>query len=153
MIYPTLARVRRSAHNGVMRTRLVYAVFIVALAAAGILSACTLTEPPTTPVPTPDIPRVRFMFPDNNARVIHNSELTVDIVAEDQSAGIARVIFLVDGTQINEGAPASGVEPVFRVAMNWVAGTLGGHTLHAIAYRPDGTQSDEEIILVDVVAP
>jgi hypothetical protein len=36
--------------------------------------------------------------------------------------------------------------------MNWIAGTPGGHTLHAIAYRADGTRSDEAIILVDVVA-
>jgi hypothetical protein len=84
--------------------------------------------------------------------VVQNAEITVDIVAEDDTAGIARIIFMVDGTQINEGAP-DAVVPVFRVAMNWVAGNLGGHTLHAIAYRPDGTQSDEAIILVDVIAP
>lgn len=126
---------------------------MLALAAAGMLAACTLTEPPPTAVPTPDIPRVQFIFPENNARVIQNAEINVDIVAEDHTAGIARVIFMVDGTQINEGSPEAGVEPVFRVAMNWVAGNLGGHTLHAIAYRPDGTQSDEAIILVDVVAP
>lgn len=118
----------------------------------GVITGCTLTEVPPTPVPTPDIPRVRFMFPENGARVVQNAEITVDIVAEDDTAGIARIIFMVDGTQINEGAP-DAVVPVFRVAMNWVAGNLGGHTLHAIAYRPDGTQSDEAIILVDVIAP
>ena len=115
------------------------------------LTSCTLTEVPPTIVPTPDIPRVRFLFPENNARIIQNAEITVDIVAEDGSAGISRVEFLVDNIKINEGAPSAGSEPVFRAAMNWIAGNLGGHTLHAIAYRADGTRSDEAIILVEVV--
>jgi hypothetical protein len=135
-----------------MQTRPFAALFCVALMFIGMIAGCTLTEVPPTAVPTPDIPRVRFMFPENGARVVQDAEITVDIVAEDDTAGIARIVFLVDGTQINEGAPDSTV-PVFRVAMNWVAGNLGGHTLHAIAYRPDGTQSDEAIILVDVIAP
>lgn len=127
-------------------------LFCLALMLFGVTAGCTLTEVAPTPMPTPDIPRVRFMFPQNGARVAQNAEITVDIVAEDETSGIARIVFLVDGTKINEGAPAASV-PVFRVAMNWIAGNLGGHTLHAIAYRPDGTQSDEAIILVDVVAP
>jgi len=135
-----------------MRIRSVAALLCLALMLFGAAAGCTLTEVPPTPVPTPDIPRVRFVFPENGARVVQNSEITVDIVAEDETSGIARIIFIVDGTQINEGAPDATV-PVFRVAMNWIAGNLGGHTLHAIAYRPDGTQSDEAIILVDVVAP
>lgn len=135
-----------------MRTRFYPTLFLLALLLIGTAAGCTLNEQPPTPVPTPDIPRVRFLFPENNARVIQDSEINVDIVAEDETAGIARVVFLVDGTQINEGAPDAPV-PVFRAAMNWVAGSIGGHTLHAIAYRPDGTQSDEAIILVDVVAP
>lgn len=135
-----------------MRIRLFAASFCLALVIIGMIAGCTLTEMPPTPAPTPDIPRVRFMFPENGARVVQGSEITVDIVAEDETAGIARIVFLADGTQINEGTPDASV-PVFRVAMNWVAGNLGGHTLHAIAYRPDGTQSDEAIILVDVIAP
>lgn len=135
-----------------MQTRPFAALFCLGLMFIGMIAGCTLTEVPPTAVPTPDIPRVRFMFPENGARVVQDAEITVDIVAEDDTAGIARIVFLVDGTQINEGAPDSTV-PVFRVAMNWVAGNLGGHTLHAIAYRPDGTQSDEAIILVDVIAP
>lgn len=135
-----------------MTTRSRFALICLALLFAGLFAGCTLTQAPATPVPTPDIPRVRFMFPENNARIVQNSEITVDIVAEDESAGIARVVFMVDGTKINEGAPEAPV-PIFRAAMNWVAGNLGGHTLHAIAYRPDGTQSDEAIILVDVVVP
>ena len=135
-----------------MRIRSFAAFVCLALMLFGVISGCTLTEVPPTAVPTPDIPRVRFMFPENGARVVQNAEITVDIVAEDDTAGISRIVFMVDGTQINEGTPDAAV-PVFRVAMNWIAGNLGGHTLHAIAYRPDGTQSDEAIILVDVIAP
>lgn len=135
-----------------MRIRPLAASFCLALMLLGMIAGCTLTEIPPTPAPTPDIPRVRFMFPENGARIVQNAEITVDIVAEDDTSGIARIVFLVDGTQINEGAPDASV-PIFRVAMNWIAGNLGGHTLHAIAYRPDGTQSDEAIILVDVIAP
>lgn len=135
-----------------MRIRPFAALICLTLLMLGVAAGCTLTEVPPTPAPTPDIPRVRFMFPENGARVIQGTEITVDIVAEDATAGISRIVFIVDGTKINEGTPDVAV-PVFRVAMNWVAGNLGGHTLHAIAYRPDGTQSDEAIILVDVVAP
>lgn len=136
-----------------MRIRLSIALVCLMLAGLTGLAACTLNEATPTPMPTPDIPHVYFEFPDNNARVIQNSEITVDIVASDDSAGIARVEFLVDNIKINEGQPPIGTVPVFRVAMNWVAGNIGGHTLHAIAYRADGTRSDEAIILVDVVAP
>ena len=133
--------------------RIRYGLTLLCLTLLGLfgLAACTLTEVAPTPYPTPDIPRVRFLFPENSALVFKDSEITVDIFAEDQTAGIARVIFLVDNVQINEGMPPVGSVPEFRVAMNWVAGNLGGHTLHAIAYRADGTQSDEAIILVEVV--
>jgi len=134
-----------------MRFRLLLTLICLALVGLLGLASCTLTEVEPTLVPTPDIPRVEFLFPENNARIVQNAEITVDIVAEDETAGIARVEFLVDNIKINEGAPPIGTVPVFRAAMNWVAGNLGGHTLHAIAYRADGTRSDEAIILVEVV--
>jgi hypothetical protein len=37
--------------------------------------------------------------------------------------------------------------------MNWLAQGQGRHALTAIAYRPDGTQSDPATILVNVLPP
>lgn len=135
-----------------MRTPFAFSMIAIFLVVAAVLGGCTLVEPKATPVPTPNIPRVRFLFPENNARIAQDSEITVDILAEDETSGIARVEFLVDNIKINEGQPDGFAVPAFRAAMNWIAGTPGGHTLHAIAYRADGTRSDEAIILVDVVA-
>ncbi|MCU0476937.1 MAG: Ig-like domain-containing protein [Anaerolineae bacterium] len=119
-----------------------------------LVTGCTLTTPAPTPMPTPDLPRVRFLFPENNAQIYEGAEINVDILAEDESAGIASVAFYVDGVKINEGSPTA-VVPAFRAQMNWVASGVGGHTLQAIALRPDGTSSPEQVgvnlILVEVV--
>ena len=47
----------------------------------------------------------------------------------------------------------SAAVPLFTVRMNWLAQGQGRHTLSAIAYRPDGTASDMETILVNVLPP
>lgn len=118
------------------------------------LSACSLTTPPATPIPTPDLPQARFLFPENNAQIYDGAEINVDLLAEDASTGVARVEFWVDGIKINEGSPAVAV-PAFRAEMNWVASGVGGHTLRVVAYRADGTPSPEvpglNLILVEVV--
>jgi len=105
-------------------------------------------------MPTPDLPQVRFLFPENNAQVYDGAEILVDILAEDATAGIVKIDFLVDGVKINEGIPAAVTSP-FRVQMNWIANGIGGHTLSVISYRADGTTSLEvpgsNLILAEVV--
>jgi hypothetical protein len=133
--------------NPVFKSAITGLLMVIALA------GCTLNQPQPTPFPTPDLPRVRFLFPINNTQIAEGAEIQADIVAEDNSFGIAKIIFMVDGVQINEGMPEGDPVAVFRVSMNWVARAPGGHTLHAIAYRADGTPSTESIILVDVVSP
>jgi len=117
-------------------------------------TGCSLTTPIPTPMPTPDLPQVRFLFPENNAQIYDGAEILVDILAEDASAGIVKIEFFVDGVKINEGIPAAVLSP-FRAQMNWIASGVGGHTLKAIAYRADGTPSLEipgsNFILADVV--
>lgn len=115
------------------------------------VSACSLTAPPSTPVPTPDIPSVEFQFPQNQDQVIEGVDLTVDIIARDTTTGIQRIEFYVDNELIREGIAPEGAEEVFRVNMNWLVQGLGRHTLSAIAYRPDGTASDEAIIGINVI--
>ncbi|TVR24285.1 MAG: hypothetical protein EA396_01965 [Anaerolineaceae bacterium] len=128
-----------------------YAVWVLLCCfCVGMTSACNLTA--SAPPPTPDLPTVRFVAPANNARILQGTDLTVDIFAEDTGVGIARVEFRVDGVPVGDGGPPHfGVEHRFRVQMNWLAGGIGAHVLSAIAYRPDGTPSDETFIVVEVV--
>lgn len=119
-----------------------------------LITGCSLTTPEPTPMPTPDLPQVRFLFPENSTQIYEGSEILVDILAEDTSSGIVKIELLVDGVKINEGVPAAALES-FRVQMNWIATGVGGHTLRAIAYRADGTPSIElpgtNLILAEVV--
>lgn len=130
-----------------MRGMLIALAFAVMI----ILSACNLNTVPPTPIPTPDLPRVYFEYPSNNDQVFLNTDLTVDIVAQDESVGISRLIFSVDGEVIQDVQPPDEMVTIFRVNMNWLAEGLGLHTLSAIAYRPSGTQSDEAIITIEVI--
>ncbi len=116
-----------------------------------ILSGCNLTAPPTTPVPTADLPRASFQFPSNNDQVFVGTDLTVDIAARDTTLGIGMVEFYVDGELMQSGEPPNGVVEVFRVNMNWLAEGIGLHTLSAVPYRPDGTRGDETIISIEVI--
>ncbi len=114
------------------------------------VGACNLSNP--APPPTPDLPTVRFVAPANNARVLQGTDLTVDIYAEDNNVGIARVEFRVDGVTVQDGGPANfSVDRQFRVQMSWLAQGIGLHIFSVVAYRPDGTPSDETFITVEVV--
>lgn len=124
-------------------------VFVVALFTAG----CNLSTTAPTPYPTPDLPRVEFLSPANNSRVIEGVELDIELLGEDQTAGISKVEFRVDDELIAQSQPENNSVPVYRVLMNWRAHGVGTHPLSAIAYRPDGTPSDTATILVEVVAP
>ncbi len=118
-----------------------------------LLAACNLGTAAITPSPTPELPSVEFLFPANNARVEEGTDLTLDILASDKLEGIARVELYADGQLVNEARPTEALSVTdFRVEMNWIAqgaGTL--HTLAAIAYRLDGTPSDQAAIVVEVV--
>jgi hypothetical protein len=119
-----------------------------------LLTSCNLRagNVTNTPLPTPDIPRVRFLYPGNNSTVLENTDLRIDLLAEDGGAGVARVELLIDDISEREGAPEiSEAVPTFTVTMNWLAKGVGKHSLIAIAYRPDGTASAPTTILVNVL--
>lgn len=114
-----------------------------------LLSSCTLDA---TPVPTPDLPRVQFVAPPNNSRVVNNTDLTIDLFAQDSTVGIAKIELYADGGLVKEASlPNYGVQADFRVQINWLASGLGFHVLSAIAYRPDGTRSDETFLSIEIV--
>lgn len=115
----------------------------------GIIAGCTLEA---TPIPTPDIPRVQFIAPANNSRVVNGTDLTIDLFGQDSTLGIAKIEFYADGSLIKEASlPNYDVQTDFRVQVNWLASGLGFHALSAIAYRPDGTPSNEAFLSIEVV--
>ncbi|HRF97486.1 MAG TPA: Ig-like domain-containing protein [Aggregatilineales bacterium] len=115
-----------------------------------IMTGCTLEA---TPFPTPDIPRVQFVSPANNSRVVDGTDLTIDIFGQDSSLGIAKIEFYANGSLIKEASlPNYDVQTDFRVQVNWLASGVGFHALSAIAYRPDGTRSDEAYLSIEVVS-
>lgn len=120
-------------------------IFLICL----LFTGCTLEA---TPAPTPDIPRVQFIAPANNSRVVNGTDLTVDLFAQDSTLGIAKIEFFADGSLIKEASlPNYDVQTDFRIQVNWLASGLGFHALSAIAYRPDGTPSNEAFLSIEVV--
>lgn len=125
----------------------------LAMLALIMLAGCNLNDPNITPIPTLDIPRVEFLYPDNNSIVIEGTDLTLDILATDSSAGIAEIEVFLNGEPLRTAAPQDGVTvPSFRAELNWFAQGVGRHTLTAVASRLDGTQSEEARIIVEVRA-
>ena len=116
-----------------------------------MLAGCNLAGASTTPVPTPDIPRIQFLFPDNNQQIFEGADLTLDIYAEDATMGVTMIELLVDGESVNTALAEQLSVPQFRVEMNWFAQGVGLHVLSAVAYRNDGTISEEALIIVDVL--
>jgi len=118
-----------------------------------VLAGCTIrtTRLEQTPIATPDLPRVQFLYPENNSIVIEGTDLRLDILAEDESVGVAQIEVFVDGASLVAAPPPDAlVQQVYRIETNWLAQGIGLHTISAIASRPDGTQSDEVTIVVDV---
>jgi hypothetical protein len=128
---------------------------VALLLAVAALAACNLTnEALPTLTPTPDMPTIQFLFPANESTVVEGADLNIDIVAEDSGIGVAKIQLMVDEQVVNERGPdISAAVPVFTVRMNWLAQGQGRHILTAVAFRPDGTQSDEANILVNVLPP
>jgi Bacterial Ig domain len=117
-----------------------------------ILPGCTLALGTPTPIPTPDAPSIEFQSPVNNARVVEGADLTIDLVASDPSAGVARVTLDIDGAPHQQSTPEISPEvPVFTVRMGWVATGVGLHSFTATAYRTDGRSSPPVSIVVEVV--
>jgi hypothetical protein len=121
-----------------------------------VVTGCTLVGEQIPLTPTPDLPSVTFRFPENNAQVFENAELPIELLATDVSQGISRVELYVDTlTDAEPYQTATPVEaetvPVFTARMNWLARGIGRHQLTAVAYRADGIQSDEQILIVEVI--
>ena len=126
---------------------------LVLLLLLGILAGCNLTDSSSfTPVPTPDLPQVEILAPENNQQIFEGTEFDIDIVARDEFPGISRVELFVDDISLNSATPIENViEEVFTVRMNWRAAGEGFHVIEAVAYRPDGIQSDAATITIEVL--
>jgi Bacterial Ig domain len=116
-----------------------------------LLAGCNLGTPQATPVPTPDIPTVQILSPPNNTQVIEDIDFDIDILAIDESQGINKIELYVDGALINDNTVVGGAVPQYRVTMNWLAQGVGFHVMSVIAFRADGTRSDEELINIEVL--
>jgi len=132
-------------------SRLTYLLLGLAVMLAGC-NLRTANSPTNTPLPTPDIPRVRFVFPDNNSNVLEGTDLAVELLAEDSGAGVAKVQLVVDEVLQGEGKPEiAPAVPAFSAKIHWTATGVGMHSLTAIAYRADGTGSDTVTLIVSVI--
>ena len=118
-----------------------------------VLPACNLAlGGVATPMPTPDLPRVQFLAPANNQQVIEGTDFDLDILAQDERAGIAKLELYVDGTLVNSVSPQDDLPvPAFRATMNWLAQGIGFHAIEAIAYRSDGTRGDSALLTLEVI--
>jgi hypothetical protein len=119
-----------------------------------LLTGCTLSSGGTaTPLPTPDIPQVEFLFPPQGTSIFEGADLTIDLLAQDETGGIGRVELYLNDQLLREAEPETPGEPVYRVEFNWFAEGAGGRqVLSAIAYRQDGTASSEVFTQVEVLA-
>lgn len=125
----------------------------LSLILAFTVAGCNLGTDGITPVPTPDIPTVEILAPTNNQQVIEDFDFDIDIVARDDSQGIALIELYVDDLLINFSSPVDSQSvPVFRTAMNWRAIGVGRHIIEVLAYRADGTQGDPARINIEVLA-
>lgn len=124
----------------------------VALISAFLLAGCNLGQVEPTPAPTPDRPRVEFLFPEADASVIEGTDLTIDLVARDETVGVNRIELLLNGIRLSDAPTEDGLpRQVYRVEMNWIAQGPGLHNLTAIAFRPDGTASAEVDLTLEVL--
>lgn len=121
---------------------------------SALIAGCNLRQgnATNTPFPTPDIPRVQFLFPENNSTVLEGTDLSINLLAEDNGIGVARVQLLVDDVAQGEGKPeVAQAVPTFTVTLHWIARGAGKHALVAYAFRPDGTPSAPTTIVVEVL--
>lgn len=134
--------------------RMLKSILLILGLAAVLLTGCNLRQGSTTntPFPTPDIPRIRFVYPDNNSSVLEGTDLAVQILAEDSGAGIARVQLLVDDVAHGEGKPEiAPAVPAFTANIHWIASGVGMHALTAVAFRADGQASAPATLVLNVI--
>jgi hypothetical protein len=120
-----------------------------------LLAGCNLQRASdVTPMPTPDLPRIELLAPANNATLLEGAVVDFDIVARDETAGIAKVELYIDDQLINTATPPEAAsEPIFRVQMDWTGVGIGKHFVEVIAYRADGIRGDSAKITLEVIAP
>jgi hypothetical protein len=87
--------------------------------------------------------------------VVVGTDVQIQLFAQDRrGVGVARVELYVDEALIQTSTPlVSAAVTEFTVDMNWLAEGVGLHSLRAVAYRPDGSESDPSIITLDVISP
>ena len=85
--------------------------------------------------------------------MVAETDFVFDIVARDETQGIAKVELRIDDELIAEAEPPDEDSvPVFRVNMNWLAQGIGKHFVEVIPYRPDGTRGDPAQLTLEVIA-
>ena len=128
---------------------------LMVIGAALLLSGCNLRQanaPTDTPFPTPDVPRIRFVYPENNSSVIEGTDIAIELLAEDPGAGIAKVQLAVDDVLQGEGKPEVAPSvPAFSAKIHWVASGIGMHSLSAVAFRENGQASDSATLVLLVI--
>lgn len=119
-----------------------------------LLAGCNLQAGPPTPPPTPDMPRVQFLRPLNGAQFVEGTEVEIEILAEDDGVGVARVDLRVNDLPYRSAEPrVSSAVPAFTALLNWMALGPGLHSLEAVAFRPDGTASIPVLMIIEVLPP
>jgi hypothetical protein len=127
---------------------------VVFLLVIGI-SGCNLSNVPPTPTPEPDIPEILFLFPANGTVVVIGTDVQIQLYAQDRrGVGVGRVELYVDEALLQTSTPViSAAVTEFTVDMNWLAEGVGRHTFRAVAYRPDGTESQAAFVTLEVISP
>ena len=124
--------------------------FIVLICAVLAAAGCTLDA--GTPVPTPDLPRVEIVQPENQRQVFEGVTVDILIEAEDSTVGISRIELYIDNTLFEEFTlPNYQVEEVFSALFNWQAQGVGRHVIQAIAYRAGDVASRPSTIEIVVI--
>lgn len=124
-----------------------------------MLAACNListARSPAASAPTPDIPRVRILNPTNNARIVRGETVTLEVLAEDDGAGIHQVRLFVDDP-LAEGEPYAAATAfndiaaaAFMAHIDWAGERSKSYLLTVVSFRADGTRSDGASISVHV---
>lgn len=126
---------------------------ILCLAACNLNSASVSTA---TPVPPPNIPRVHILSPENNAQISLGETITLEILAQDDGAGIHQVRLFVDDplaeSEPYAAATAFNNESVkaFTAHLLWEPERSKSYLLTVVSYRADGTRSDGVSISVHI---
>src|SRR5258707_10934178 len=121
----------------------------VALAAASL--ACAMGTSSAEPTAVAQASSVIFIAPDNNSVVAEGSTITLAVNASN-SAGVSKVDFMVDDTQIGkQNAPTVG-QTSFTARQTWTASGTQGHFIAAAAFGPDGKTFGDAKIALTVVS-